>query len=231
VEFEWSFLPSLFVSGDELNFFRLDETHVGFYNLDVAGHGVPAAMMSVTLSKMLSPSGGLTLLKSVGTGPIQNTIQTPATVAKTLNEQFQVTATDSIYFTMFYGVLNVNTGVADVVQAGHTSPILLHSDGSLEVLSDGDPPVGLISDIPYHDQQVRFRPGDRLFVYSDGISECEDGAGLHFGETRLSSLLRDSRHLPLADSLRMLEHDLRAWRGQGNVGFLDDVSMLALQYR
>jgi sigma-B regulation protein RsbU (phosphoserine phosphatase) len=132
---------------------------------------------------------------------------------------------------MVYGVLNVRTGVARLVQAGHTNPILLHADGSLEVLGDGDPPVGLMPHFEYSNRQVEFRSGDRLFVYSDGISECEDPADRQFGEERLSAFLRGTRHKPMAEALRALEHELRAWRGKDTVGFLDDVSMLALQYR
>jgi sigma-B regulation protein RsbU (phosphoserine phosphatase) len=231
VAFEWSFLPSLFVSGDELNFFRLDDDHVGFYNLDVAGHGVPAAMLSVTLSRMLSPFGGTTLLKPSGEDSSLCRIPSPSEVARVLNTRFQVTAEDSTYFTMVYGVLNVHTGRARLVQAGHTNPILLRADGTAEVLTDGDPPIGLTADFDYNDRSVEFRAGDRLFVYSDGISECEDPSNQPFGEERLSTFLYESRQLPMAEALRRLEHVLRAWRGQDTIGFLDDISMLALQYK
>ncbi len=231
IEFEWSFLPSLYVSGDELNYFRLDEGHVGFYNLDVAGHGVPAAMMSATLSKMLSPSGGTTLLKATGRDSSDYRIASPDEVASTLNAQFQTTVENSTYFTMVYGVLDVHSGIARFVQAGHTNPIVVRADGSLETLADGGPPIGLLRDGSYQNQQVELVRGDRLFVYSDGISECEDVESRQFGEQRLSASLCRTRGGSLADSLRSLEGELRAWRGEESAGFLDDVSILALQYR
>ena len=231
VEFAWSFLPSLFVSGDELNFFRLDAEHVGFYNLDVAGHGVPAAMMSVTLSRLLSPLPSTGLLKRTGPGALPYRIESPAEVARSLNEQFQVTVENSAYFTLVYGILHLPTGKVRLVQAGHPHPILLCVDGSLRPLTAGDPPIGVMPDALYEDHEAVLQPGDRLFVYSDGITECEDPQGDPFGEARLSVFLQTARGAPLGAILRALEQELHTWRGPAAQGFHDDVSMLAFQYR
>jgi phosphoserine phosphatase RsbU/P len=231
VEFAWSFLPSLFVSGDELNFFRLDAEHVGFYNLDVAGHGVPAAMMSVTLSRLLSPLPSTGLLKRTGPGALPYRIESPAEVARSLNEQFQITAENSAYFTLVYGILHLPTGRVRLVQAGHPHPILLCADGSLRPLTDGDPPIGMMPDVLYADREIMLQPGDRLFIHSDGITECEDPNGSQFGEPRLSAFLQTVRGTRLDATLRALEQELRTWRGPAAHGFHDDISMLAFQYR
>ncbi len=231
VEFEWCFVPSLFVSGDELNFFRLDEDHVGFYNLDVAGHGVQAAMMSVTLSRMFSLGGAGGLLKEAFGDTPHYRINSPSKVASELNRQFQLTPENSMFFTMVYGVLNVQTGHVRLTQAGHTNPILVSKDGETRILTNGFPPIGIIVDPQYENAEFSLLPGDRLFVYTDGVTECEDDEGKQFGEARLQDFLSDSKKFPLNDVLPALENNLRSWLSVDAKGFQDDVSMIAIQYR
>jgi len=225
VECEWCFVPSMLVSGDELNFFQLDERHVGFYNLDVAGHGVQAAMMSVTLSRLLSPTAVGGLLRS---GP--DAIASPASVARALNGQFQITPEQSMYFTMIYGVLELETGVIRFIQAGHTNPIVGTRSG-VRLLTESCPPIGFIPDIDFVNQELVLRPGERLYVYTDGITECEDPTGQAFGEERLCNLLAGNREASLSTTLQSVERELYAWRGSEAEGFRDDISMLAIEYR
>jgi sigma-B regulation protein RsbU (phosphoserine phosphatase) len=96
LQFAWVFRPYAFVAGDLFNYFRLDETHVGFYLLDVAGHGVAAAMQSVTLGKMLSPMPSQSnLVKCYTPHPPYYAITSPEEVVRGLNQQFQA-ATDTM---------------------------------------------------------------------------------------------------------------------------------------
>jgi sigma-B regulation protein RsbU (phosphoserine phosphatase) len=231
-ECEWFCLPSLFVSGDELNAFHLDADHVGFYNLDVSGHGVPAAMMSATLSRMFSnATGNGGLLKQTRGDPPRDFILSPASVVSALNRQFQTTAENSMYFTLVYGVLNLHTGDVRLSQAGHTFPILVTSQRDSQLLGEPSPPVGFIPHADYKDCEITLQKGDRLFMYSDGITECEDGQGQVFGEDRLRALLDAQRGVSLESVLHILEAALYDWRGLDVAGFRDDVSMLAIEYR
>jgi phosphoserine phosphatase RsbU/P len=231
VHCEWFVLPSLHVSGDELNAFQLDADHIGFYNFDVAGHGVAAAMMSATVSHMLSPSGGVGLLIHSTRESPAPCIRPPAEVARLLNRQFQVSAEMSMYFTMVYAVLNIRTGVMRFVRAGHTSPICVTSRRECTVLEEGSPPIGLLADFEFIESQLTLSRGDRIFIYSDGITECEGPDGQQFGEDRLQEFLVATHASSLEETLNSLEKDLCAWRGEGATGFLDDVSMLAIEYR
>jgi phosphoserine phosphatase RsbU/P len=230
IDCDWFFLPSLFVSGDMHSFFRLDTDHMGFYVVDVAGHGVKSAMLSVTLSRFLSHGSNNGLLKRAATSAPYYEISPPSYVASELNKNFQTTQDDWTYFTIIYGVINIRTGQGTLTQAGHPSPIIVHADGTMETIGKGGLPVGMIADASYSDYEFQLKPGSRIYIYTDGITECDKGDSLFFGEDRLLDILSRNHHLEMGETLSLLQQDLTAWRGVGKEGFDDDVSMLAIAY-
>ncbi len=228
VRFEWLFAPCTFLAGDIFNFFRVNERYVGFYHLDVAGHGIPAAMLSVTLSKMLSQSSlkESYIKRSTNRAPYYQVLS-PAQVIYDLNQRFQTEQDAMQYFTMVYGLIDPEQAILRLAQAGHPSPILVTSDGDVRRLGSGGFPVGMLPELDYEEVEVDFQPGDRLFVYSDGITECTDAQRQQFSEARLVYHLEKYRHLPLGELLQRLKNDLYAWRGSHE--FEDDVSLLAIE--
>ncbi|MBW2107433.1 MAG: SpoIIE family protein phosphatase [Deltaproteobacteria bacterium] len=230
VRFDALFLPSYFVAGDVYNYFRLDENHVGFYVLDVAGHGIPAAMLSVTLSKALSASNHQeSLLKQfmpVPEPPYYRLI-TPAMAVRTLNERFQADPETMQYFTMVYGVMDTRSRETAITVAGHPLPILLRKGQDAAFVGTGGIPVGMFPDIDYDEQRVHLDQGDRLVLYSDGITECANHAKEQFSEKRLIELISHARGLPLDALMDRIEQALRHWRGSDR--FEDDVTLLALE--
>jgi sigma-B regulation protein RsbU (phosphoserine phosphatase) len=228
--FDWLFLPSLFVSGDILNYFRiLDKNHVAFYLLDVSGHGVPSAMLSFTLSKVLSPdTGSPNLLKEFGGSTAGGVALVPPekTVAE-LNQLFQSGATSDLYFTLVYGILNTQTGTLQFCQAGHPSPIFLPIGGSAVLLGGGGFPVGMLPDLTFETSTVQMKTGDRFFLYSDGITECANPEGEQFGDDRLINLIEAVRGLPMNEVKVAIKKVLVEWRGGEE--FEDDLSLLALE--
>lgn len=228
---EWFFQPSLFVSGDMLSFFRLDHEYIGFYSVDVSGHGVQSAMLSVTLSRVLSHGSNNGLLKrKIDDFPYYR-VTPPSEVVTELNSQFQMNSHNSMYFTIVYGVLNIWTGAGKLTRAGHPHPVVIHADGSMDVIEDGGLPVGFMDDAEYHDTDFQLRAGSRLYLYSDGITECENGTGQQFGEDRLFRVLCERQGLALGEVLSELQTDLASWKGLSKSGFSDDVSILALDFR
>src|SRR5438477_3206482 len=119
----WRFRPSSYIAGDIFNFFPLDDKLIGFYLLDVSGHGVPAAMLSVTLSMVLAPdatNGSPLKNYDLATGGLKAV--RPETAIRNLNQRFQLK--DDRYFTMIYGVLDTESLLLSLAQAGHPSPVL-----------------------------------------------------------------------------------------------------------
>jgi sigma-B regulation protein RsbU (phosphoserine phosphatase) len=215
------------VAGDIFDIFPVDDHRVGFYLLDVSGHGVPAAMLSVTLSMVLNPDsthGSPVKRHNAATG-MYDVVPT-AEVVSDLNQRFQTK--DDRYFTIIYGLVNSRTGDLTLTQAGHPNPVLMRRGQELNLLGEGGAPVGLWPDIEYETIHTRFCPGDRLMLYSDGVVECANAQGDLFGEDRLLEYLRGTRTTALPQMLAGLEHEMERWRGHGE--FDDDVSLLALEF-
>lgn len=228
LSFDWLYIPSQFIGGDIFNIFRLDETRVAYYLLDVSGHGIPAALLSTTLSGVLKPSHDFS-------GPLRRTlpdppyyeVNPPREVARQLNERFLSDGEQVQYFTMVYGTLDIRTGEGALTQAGHPSPIHQKADGSVRRIGDGGFPVGMVAEVDYEDHPVSLLPGERLFLYSDGIIECENADGRMFGTDRLLAIIRSGHGEPLRTVIRRIETELAEFKGSS--GYIDDVSLLALE--
>lgn len=224
---EWRFKPSSYVAGDIFNIFPLDERQMGFYLLDVSGHGVPAAMLSVTLSMVLSPeAAGASPLKRYNAAAGAFDAATPEEVVKHLNQRFQ--SKDDRYFTMLYGVIDHCTGDLEITQAGHPNPVLIRGGRELCVLGEGGAPVGLWPDMEFDTIRERLGPGDRLVLYSDGVIECANLQGELFGEPRLLECLSKTASQPLDQMLAEVESAMERWHGSRE--YEDDVSLLALEF-
>jgi sigma-B regulation protein RsbU (phosphoserine phosphatase) len=223
---QWRFEPSGYVAGDIFNFFAMDEQEVGFYMLDVSGHGVPAAMLSVTLSMILTPDASRgSPLKRMNRATQLSEILSPGDAIRELNRRFQ--SKDDRYFTMIYGLLDTRSSLLRVAQAGHPGPILIGKDGKPKILGTGGMPVGLWNDIDFDCFEVQVNAGDRLLLYSDGVTECVDGGGEAFGETRLLACLAQRASQPLDILLEGLLREIRTWRNDFESA--DDVSLLAIE--
>jgi len=229
LQFDSIFLPSTYVAGDIYNYFQLDEDHLGFYVLDVAGHGIPAAMLSVTLSRALSPANHKdSPLKQFlpSPEPPYYRLINPAMVVQTLNKRFQADPDTMQYFTMIYGMMDTRNGQTVLTLAGHPPPILVRKQTAVFV-GTGGYPVGILCEADYEEERVQLGKGDRLIVYSDGITECTNEKGNAFSEQRLRQLLEEGQDLSLHDLLEKTKERLCQWRG--NDAFEDDMTLLAME--
>lgn len=225
IRFEYMFCPSSFVAGDIFNFFQISENRVGFYLLDVSGHGVPAAMLSVSLSWMLSNM--LQNEEDESDTLSRHEMMSPARVLGRLNATFQENRTAGQYITMIYGVLNCDSNQLTISQAGLPAPIFCGSSGVCTVIGSGGFPVGLVPDVNYEEETIDFHPGERLFLYSDGVTECFDVDSRQFSDERLFSLIEAGSGEKLDNLLGKIESELLLWRGKQQ--FDDDVTMLAIE--
>jgi sigma-B regulation protein RsbU (phosphoserine phosphatase) len=226
----WLYLPSARVSGDALNFFRLDENHVGFYNVDVAGHGVASAMVTMLMTQSLDPrSTGCLLLRTGADG--KAVITPPDEALSMLNLQMTGMALGSNYLTCAYGILDERSGRVRLVRAGHTLPVIVHADGRTAIVdNEGDMPVGLFDFALFHNIEFALGPGERLCIYSDGVTESVSPAEVEYGVARLADFLGSTISVPLHGVTELLTAELRSWSGGSGNAFNDDVSMLVVEY-
>lgn len=225
------FIPSEYVSGDIYNIFRLDETQIGLYSIDVSGHGVAAALFSVRLSQrlksLLYPSGILKVPKDT---PPYYFINPPEEVIDILDKD-DLLGKYGRYFTMVYAIIHLDKQVVSFYRAGHNLPLLIHADGTSEYLDGGGPPVGLgISFGPKVRQEVQLMDGDEFILFSDGINETFSQSGKNgYGMARVKDILSENHAMPLGESFDALIQDAKQY--QGGEGFADDISIIGFKWR
>jgi sigma-B regulation protein RsbU (phosphoserine phosphatase) len=227
-EFEWVFHPCDELGGDILNVFPLGKRHAGIYLLDVSGHGVPAALLSVTLSRILAPlSDQSSLVEKRVDGSL--TPRPPCEVAQDLNRRFPMSGGSLQYFTMFYGVFDLEKRVLKYVSAGHPPALHVSAAGQAKFLEGQNCAIGWFPEAVFEEGAVTLQPGDRLFVYSDGITETMDASGVIFGSEKLSIACCEDRKNELSYNLRQILETVGRYRGSTPI--MDDLSALALQIK
>jgi serine phosphatase RsbU (regulator of sigma subunit) len=226
LHFAWSYKPCDELAGDALNIVRINDDLIAAYLLDVSGHGVPAALLSVTVTRGLNPHAGSATSLVTGLGSNPEVVE-PVQVASRLNALYPMESNGGHYFTMIYGILDVNTRKFCFTVAGHPGPILA---------SKGQPPrrldvtgfaIGMVEDVEFEEAEIELKPGDRLILHSDGLTEEVNKEGNMFGDERLLNAIAEGQTLSLNDSIDSLVKKVIAWRGEDHLR--DDVSVLAIE--
>jgi len=230
VVFAWVYKPRLELAGDGLNVFRLDENHVGFYILDVSGSGTSSALLSVSLSRVISPfPAQSSLLKELTAKPPGYRIRQPEEVLSDLNRSFPQDPDTKEYFTILYGILDLKTNVFSYSTAGHPLPLVLTSKGRFKTISGGGTPIGLVDDAIFAREKCKLSHGDRMYLFSDGLVDAFSPERVSFGISRLSKAIQASSDLALKGSVDRILSTGETWCGAA--GWHDDVSLLALEVR
>jgi sigma-B regulation protein RsbU (phosphoserine phosphatase) len=192
----WEFKPCEKIGGDIFNLTQLDNEHWAIYIIDVAGHGVPAAMVAVSVFQYLQPQSGHTMMMPRDSLTAQ-LVRKPAQVLEFLDREFTFDRFNN-FFTMNYVIVNTKTGRLTSSSAGHPPPILLRKDGTLKLLRKGGRPLGTIdlrlSDeepIIYEEEYEQLLAGDKLIFYTDGVYEYQNAQGLFYGNERFYERLKE----------------------------------------
>lgn len=229
VEVSWLYKPCDELAGDILNAFWLDDKHLGLYLLDVSGHGVSAALLSVTLSRILSPiAGQSSMLRVNENGAGEHKIVSPAEVADNLNKRFQLDPETGQYFTLIYGILNTETYEFRFVNAGHPMPFLLSQGKCSSPQRSSDLPIGFLEEQVYGEKTVQLKPGDRIYFYSDGLTETMRNDE-QFGADRLKKLAHQHGCENLKNNLDSIVSGVQEF--SANENFADDISIMAIEIK
>src|SRR5580692_6870031 len=226
-EFAWHYRPCDELAGDGLNIVPLGDGKVGLCILDVSGHGVSSALLSVTLCRLLSPpSEPSSILIRDRAALDRLEITPPAEVADCLNRLFPFDMATEQFATLMYGVLDVANGDFRHVSAGHPGPLLLPADGPPVILESPGFPIGLAEEA-YAERRVHLGAGDRMYLYSDGLPDAMNADGERFGEVRLLEAIERCRAEPLRVGLASLLGEIARWQGAKRPQ--DDSSILAVE--
>ena len=162
----WLLVPSTELGGDSFGYHEIDSDHIAFYLLDVCGHGVGAALLSVT---------AINVLRSAALP--KTDFRDPGAVLSALNEAFPMERQNNMYFTIWYGVHQRSTGELRYASAGHPPSVLCKSGGDVLTLSTPGIAIGMMPDMIYRTKLGQIGAGDRLHLISDGTFEVETAPG------------------------------------------------------
>ena len=227
IDVSWKFMPCQRIGGDLFNLLRLDEDHWAIYMLDVSGHGVPSAMVSVSVSQMLRPQTGYVVKKSIIPPPYY-TVASPSDVLNELDMEYPIDRFEK-FFTISYHVLNIKNGILKYSNAAHPPPVLLHQDGTLELLKEGGTIIGMGGILPFEEGERQLCFGDKLIIYTDGIVEYQDRKGSFYGEERFYMELQRLKDEPVSVIMDGIIESVMNF-GEHNEP-LDDITLLGLEFK
>jgi sigma-B regulation protein RsbU (phosphoserine phosphatase) len=216
---EWAFIPSAELGGDTLGYSWLDKDHFVVYVLDVCGHGLKAALLSISAINVLRNQ------------TLPNTdFRQPAAVLAAMNDAFQMDRHDDMYFTLWYGVVDVRTRTLTHASAGHPPALLLGGAtaeaATVQELGSLGMIVGGFPGVTYQEEAVALPPYARLLVFSDGVFEITRPDE---SMTTLADFTAIVQSAPRADSA--VEHIVTQIRGlRGQDTFEDDVSLVEISF-
>jgi sigma-B regulation protein RsbU (phosphoserine phosphatase) len=229
----FQYVPCDELAGDAVGLYIIDERYLVAYVLDVSGHGVPAALLSVSAMRALEPEPPeSSLLRDLITGDSHlGTVQRPARVAAELSRRFRAGENDGRYLTMSLAVLDTHDGRLQLTSAGHPPPLLVRDGQSIGIPDAGGFPIGMIDGGTYDDATIQMRRGDRLCLYSDGVIEqfAPGGVSDQYGDERLLGQLVHHAAIEPDRVVNDIVADLSRWSGGG--AFDDDVSLVLVEWR
>ena len=212
------FKPAHDLAGDIFQCFNIDDQHIGFYLLDVSGHGTAASMQSFTLAQNLANNQDAWQALDV------------CRLANTLNSEFDDPQNSGRFATMVIGIANTVTGRVELVNAGHPAPIVIspqHAYFADENKLNIAPqlPLGIRNNYQYSSSQLTLTQHQHLLLYSDGIYECRHPKHGFFGQERLLKIINNARELTPDSLLHHLSHSSDLWQQQQAQ---DDISLMLI---
>jgi phosphoserine phosphatase RsbU/P len=233
-EIEAFFQPAREVAGDFYDAFMIDDKKVGFVIADVCDKGVGAALFMALSRSLIRAFGWINsqnLASLQGTSPENQTLDCIELgldpIGLTNNYIAQIHTKMNMFVTLFFGILDSENGDLTYINAGHNPPVILDSTGKVKArLTLTGPAVGMIPNITYTSRQLTIKPGDILFLFTDGVPETHNPAGKLFTEKRMLELL--SEPVPAADVLlNRIVLELNDF--MSNKSPFDDITMLAIR--
>ena len=203
------------VGGDFYDFYLVDENHLAFVIADVSGKGIPGAMFMMT-SK--------TLIKShIESGLAVNDVFT------NVNTQLCENNEAGMFVTAWMGILDLKTGIVKFANAGHNPPLIKHADGTFEYLkSKANFVLAGMDGIRYKEQEIQLEKGDKIYLYTDGVTEAHNDKNELYGEERLLKCLNSVKDKSVDDICQKIKEDVELFVGTAEQ--FDDITMLCVSF-
>lgn len=203
------------VGGDFYDFFKYDENHLAFFIGDVAGKGMPAAIYMAVCR---------TMLKAIG-----SEVSDPAECIEKVNNMLIPESDISTFVTVFYGLLNLETGELAYCNGGHNLPYIQTKSGKVKELENvGGLLLGKFEGVPYEMNTVQLEPGDAVVTFTDGVTEAEDESDGFFDEERVIEFLKKHPGKSLESLVKGLFLEVMKFTAAAEQS--DDITVLSVRY-
>ena len=208
--------PAKEVGGDLYDFFMVDDTHLAVIVADVSGKGIPAALFMVTAKNLIKSQSKLGY--------------TADKIFYNANNSLCDGNESGLFVTGWIGILDTETGEFEFVNAGHNPPLVMQPGEDFAYLkSEANLVLALMEDMPYTKHKIVLKPGARLYMYTDGITEAVNTDNDQYGEDRLAAYLNHHKEDGLKDTLVGLRNNIDCFAGDAEQ--FDDMTMLILEYK
>jgi sigma-B regulation protein RsbU (phosphoserine phosphatase) len=205
--------PTEEVSGDYYDWVRIYDDQIGLVIADVAGKGIPAALLMVFLRASLRAA------THIG-------YATHISMAK-VNFLLWESIERNQFITAFYGILDASNRTLHYSNAGHNPPLLVDAQGAARFIEWGEQPLGMFRDTRYHEHYHTFRPGEVLVLYTDGVTEALSPNGEEFGRDRLITAVKSGSTLSARELIASMQRDVLQWTD--GVGLTDDATFFVIK--
>lgn len=203
------------VGGDFYDFFMIDDNHLGFVIGDVSGKGVPASIYMAVSRTMLKA--------------IASQLKDPAECLQTVNTMLIPESDLTTFVTIFYGVLNTDTGVVKYCNGGHNLPYHVKNDGSVvQVENTEGLLLGKIEPIQFQTKEIQLKPGEKMFLYTDGLTEAMNENDEMYEDERVEEYLRTHSKDSDGKLLRGIIVDTLKFMNKAHQS--DDITLLVMEY-
>jgi serine phosphatase RsbU (regulator of sigma subunit) len=210
-EISGAWLPARVVGGDYFDIHAFSETKLAMSIADVSGKGMSAALLMSNLQAALKATASEQVPPEELCGKVNRIICDNVSPDK--------------FITAFYGLLDGARNRLVFTNAGHNAPILARRDGLCLRLGASGVPLGLFPEWNYERGEVHFAPGDRLVLFTDGVTEVTGADGEEFGEERLIAILTENRHLSAGELQQKILAEVAKFSGGR---FEDDATLVVL---
>ena len=210
-----SMKPAKEVGGDFYDFFLIDEDHLGLVMADVSGKGVPAALFMMA-SKILIQNAAMSG-------------KSPAEVLEKVNAQICSNNREEMFVTVWFGILDLKSGLLTAANAGHEYPVLKRPDGDFELVRDKHGfVIGGMEGMKYRNYELRMEPGAKLFLYTDGLPEATNEEEEAFGTERMLQALHEAENAAPQGVLREMGDSVEIF--SAGAPQFDDLTMMCITY-
>ena len=207
--------PAKEVGGDFYDFFFVDDDHLCLVVADVSGKSIPAALFMVNSKTRIQNQA------SFGKSPGQ--------ILAAVNDQLCLRNESGFFVTVWIAIIDLKTGKGVAANAGHEHPVIRRANGSYElVIYRHSLAVGVVEGVPFNEHEFELHPGDRIFIYTDGVPEATSEQDELFGEERMVESLNSHMEDSLQELLPDLKKDIDKF--VGNAPQFDDITMLGFDY-